>query len=141
MVCPWTSTYRFALRHRAGSAQSKISGTRGGRAVVAAQELDDCTDRQSPWPIDEDASSKSQSDSDYDSTEESEIDEQAEVAAVHYRYAVRRVEKAFPNFIFPGIIRAGQGAAVSLDVACEDNSWVCVSCGGRAGWERAARPL
>ena len=39
------------------------------------------------------------------------------------------------NGDLPGIIRVGQGAAISLDVACEDNSWVCVSvsCGGRAG--------
>ena len=39
------------------------------------------------------------------------------------------------NRDLPGIIRVGQGAAISLDVACEDSSWVCVSvsCGGRAG--------
>ena len=41
------------------------------------------------------------------------------------------------NGDLPGIIRVGQGAAISLDVACEDNSFVIVcvsvSCGGRAG--------
>ena len=74
-----------------------------GRAIVAAQKLDDCTDRQRPWPVvDETSSGESDAEPEYDSEASSEIDEQAEVAAVHYRNAVRRVEKAFPHYTFLG---------------------------------------
>ena len=74
-----------------------------GRAIVAAQKLDDCTDWQRPWPaVEETSSGESEPEPEYDSEASSEIDEQAEVAAVHYRNAVRRVEKAFPHYTFLG---------------------------------------
>ena len=80
-----------------------------GRAIVAAQKLDDCTDWQRPWPaVEETSSGESEPEPEYDSEASSEIDEQAEVAAVHYStgmlFAARRVWKRRSRIItFPGI--------------------------------------
>ena len=99
-----------------------------GAAIAAVEELDRLAERQ-PWPIDEDLSSES---GDEEESADSEIEERAEYQAKVYRRAVRRVEKAFPDFKFPGIVWAAGGDAVSLDRACPENSWPCV-CGGRMG--------
>ena len=63
---------------------------------------------------------------------DSELDEKAEYQAKAYRRAVRKVEKAFPDFKFPGIVWAAGGDEVSLDLACAENNWPCI-CGGRMG--------
>ena len=72
-------------------------------------------------------------DSGEDDAYDSEIDEAAEVAAVKYRYAARRVEKAFPEHEFYGIPRFAGGATWTLDLADEENSRPCVCGNGRAG--------
>ena len=110
-----------------------------GAAIAAVEELDRLAERQ-PWPIDEDLSSES---GDEEESADSEIEERAEYQAKVYRRAVRRVEKAFPDFKFPGIVWAAGGDAVSLDRACPENSWPCVCavwCGRMGLWPWQFQP-
>ena len=61
-----------------------------GRAIIAACEFE----RYIPEPIDVDATSGTESESD------SEEDDAAEHAMIKYKHALRRIDKAFPKFRF-----------------------------------------
>ena len=62
-----------------------------GRAIVAAVELE----RHIPAPIDIEAPSDSESDE-----SDTDADEQAELATIKYKYALRRLDKRYPNIQF-----------------------------------------
>ena len=108
-----------------------------GRAIVATVELEWRLDRQHPWPVGESESSESgESESEYESQDE-ELNEQVDFAAVTYKHAIRRVQKAFPSWAFIGVeqMRDANGgpAGPSDNIACAANSMPCECGRGRTG--------
>ena len=142
--------YRLALYVREGEEASHPAGWQKqlersqfvGRAIVAAVGLEELLDQQHPWPVGEDESSESsESESQSSESEGSELDEQVEMAAVKYKYAARRVQKACPGWAFVGINRLGEGAAMTSDLACVENSMPCECGGGCTGlWPWQLQP-
>ena len=88
-----------------------------GRAIVAATHLE----RHIPWEWSTDDESEEEP-----PTDDSE-DEAAEHATIAYKYALRRLGKAYPEITFKGV------STDSTAVARDDNSRLCRCGEGRAG--------
>ena len=92
-----------------------------GRAIVAAVELE----RHIPAPIDIEAPSDSESDE-----SDTDADEQAELATIKYKYALRRLDKRYPDIQFH---RGADRRRDTAEVATEVNSMPCFCGKGRMG--------